>query len=115
MSTLYYVEVDAENLDLAAFPAITTALKQHIHDRFVVEMHPDEWGIASWSRYMDVFGIRTKAAHRELCKAIQDISPNAHVTTRWLDWEDISWDGQHGPSSVDDHDDDHDDNNEDKD
>lgn len=96
MTTRYYVEVDVDPVDPSRFVDLKSVLKKMI-DELTWDMEPEEVSkLAMCHGYTDVYTTHgTKGAHAEIVKAVGTLIPDAHVSTRWICWEELAFDAEH--------------------
>jgi len=96
MTTRYYVEVDVDPVDVNLFLSLKSKLKKTI-DELTWDIEPcEESKLATCHGYTDVYTSRgTRGEHAEIVKRVRELLPGAHVSTRWLCWEEIPFDAEH--------------------
>lgn len=97
MSTRYYVEVDVDPVEEGDFLSIEKKLSGHIDEHLTCDLHPGPNNrSASWHGWMDVFTSKgTKGTHADITTTIRELLPDAHVSTRWICWEELAFDAEH--------------------
>lgn len=104
MSQLYYYELTIRGVNTRQFDEVHKAVQSCVASPCIVDMRPtktlDEAVFSGWTDVFSEGG--TTREHGEFVTAIAKVAPGAKVETRWLYWEDIHWDAEHGVANDED-------------
>lgn len=103
MSTRYYVEVDVDPVDVTEHLSLEKVLASHIDENLSCDLRADRDNPnTSWHGWMDVFTSRgTKGTHADIAETVHRLIPGAHAATRWICWEELTFDAEHDTQEDD--------------